>query len=780
MNHMSMNQEEIFEFGEFRVDPQSRSLLRNQAPIALSRRAFDVLLYLVRNPGKVVTKEELLKNVWPDSFVDENNLSQSISALRKALDERPGQNAYITTLAGRGYQFVVPVKNLGTPAVDLQPATVLVHERTRSTSVVTHENFTQQTLPAPPLHRHPVLWLATAAVLTVSIIAGTLWWRQAHRPGPPPLVVLSDFENATGDPQLDKVLDSALEIDIQQSPYLSFLSHTKIQETLGQMQRPKAAPFSPDVAREVCQRNNAQVLLHGVVAKFGQRFLLTLDAIDCQSGESLGETKREATTADDIPHSLDLVAAEMRRKLGESRASIRQYSTPLFPAATNSLEALQRYSEASQQAFQGKYGEAIGLFKRAIELDPHFAIAIADMSTCYGNLGDHDNQVAALKTAYNLRDQATESDRLYITEMYNETITGDIDAEVRNLKVWTTIYPNTAIPWANLGNAYTQLGQYELAIPPARQALTLAPGNATAYVILARALMRAGNLDEAKAICDQAIANKHDGGDLHSLLMEIDTARHDPGGVQAQVDWAATSSSPSRLKLNQALIAFATGKIHLGQQLIADTADYYTRQGMAGLGNRYLLASTRMLADEGNLEAAQKLLDTLPPIPGMTDPLVALAEVGESDKAAAILKQEMAQHPQDTLWLAYRGPQIQAAIELSKQKPLDAVNALTHATALDFRGYDVLYLRGQAFLQAHQPANAEKEFRKILDRPGLDPLSNEYNLAQLGLARALAAENNPDASAAYQSFLTLWKDADPDAPLLQAAHREYDQLPHAK
>ena len=259
--------------------------------------------------------------------------------------------------------------------------------------------------------------------------------------------------------------------------------------------------------------------------------------------------------------------------------------------------------------------------------------------------------------------------------------------------------------------------------------------------------------------------------------MEIDVVRHDQAGIQEQIDWAANSPNTSRIKLNQVLLAFVRGQPKLGRQLTAAMGDYYKQQGMPAVGAFYVLAMTRMLAEEGYPVDAKKILDTTPLIPGMTDPIVTLAEVGEPDRAAAVLKQEMSQHSQATLWTGYKGPQIKAAILLAEHKPQEAIAALSDAVALSYRGYDTLTLRGEAYLAAQQPSLAEQEFRKILDHPGVDPFSYEYPLAQLGLARALAAKKNTPASiAAYQTLFAMWKDADADLPVLQQARREYASL----
>jgi DNA-binding winged helix-turn-helix (wHTH) protein len=288
-----MRAEEIFQFGEFRVDPQDRTLRRNDAPVTLNRRAFDVLLYLVRHPGRVVTKDELLKHVWPDAFVDENNLTQSISVLRKALEERPGAHSYIATLPGRGYQFIVPVEVIGSPAAitlnepPVQPTagnTVVVQQRTVKTSVVTEE-IEQEALPAP--RRGFFVPLVLLVVVGIAGIAGYAAWRRYHPPPTSAKVVIANFQNSTGDTTFDTTLDRALAIDLSQSPYMDVMGEREVVAALQFMGQKQETPLSPDLARQVCERSNRRAFLTGSIATVGHVYLLTLDATDCISGEKL-------------------------------------------------------------------------------------------------------------------------------------------------------------------------------------------------------------------------------------------------------------------------------------------------------------------------------------------------------------------------------------------------------------------------------------------------------------------------------------------------------------
>lgn len=761
---MSKEPKHFYEFGPFRVDPDKRLLLRDNRPVPLQPKAFEALLVLVQHSEKVVLKDDLMKALWPDSFVEESNLTQHIFVLRKTLGETAGENRYIATIPGRGYQF--------TEKVRLVPEEDLVVQSHSISRVVIDE----QSSPHKAWRWIRVATVAVAAVAAASV-AGGYAWKHFHRVPPSPMVVIADFENATGDSGLDRVLDSAIEIDLKQSPYLTFLSQTRVQETLAQMQRPKQAVITPEVAREICQRNNAQVLLKGIMAKFGQEYLLTLDATDCNSGNSLAESKREAARPDDVPHAIDEVAADMRKRLGESRVSVGQFSVPLFTENTGSLQALQRYSEGEHLAVQGKYSDAIPLFQRALELDPKFAMAYAELARCYRNLNERELDATNLGKAYELRESVAEQDRLYIIARYHESVTGDLNESIRNYQTWTSTYPQNPAPWGDLANLYTQLGKPELAIDPARRALSLNAENAVWYVILARALLHDGQFEAAKSICEQAVAKKLEGGDLHGLMMEIALARHDTKGIDAQIAWAQNDPSGSRVRLNEALLAFAKGQVHRGQAAFLESSNSYKAQGLDRLSILVLRYSTRPLAETGYPQEARKLLDTLPPVAGMTDPVVAMAEVGEEAKAAVILQQELAQHPADTLWTKFRGPEIQAGISLAQRKPLAAIDALKPALPYDLRNFDAPFLRGVAYLQVHQPAAAELEFHKILDHPGVDPLSYQYPLARLELARALAAEHKTSESRAeYEKFFDLWKDADRDEPLLKQASLESQAL----
>jgi DNA-binding winged helix-turn-helix (wHTH) protein len=398
-----MKTEGMFQFGEFQIDVLARTLRREEEIVTLNRRAFDVLLYLVQHPGRLLTRDELLKNVWPETFVDENSLAQSISALRRALEEKPGDNGYIVTLPGRGYQFVAPVQMVdsgnGNPLPEIArsasniSAGLLLRQQTIRTSVITEENE-QLTLPVSRNRAltRLVAALVAAVMLTVSLaIVGGIWyWRshQGRRLTEQSSIVIADFANSTGDPVFDGTLRQGLSSQLEQSPFLNLLSDQRAAQTLSLMARPRDTLLTQAVAYEVCQRTGSAAVLDGAIAQVGTRYLLTLKAINCANGESLASAGAQAADKNHVLDALGKVASEIRGKLGESLVSVQKYDSPPENVTTPSLEALQAYSLGYQAwSIRNEGPSAVPLFQRAIGLDPNFAMAYARLGTLYFNGG---------------------------------------------------------------------------------------------------------------------------------------------------------------------------------------------------------------------------------------------------------------------------------------------------------------------------------------------------------------------------------------------------------
>jgi eukaryotic-like serine/threonine-protein kinase len=793
---MSLKKQGKYRFHDFEIDLAHRSLRREGHVVTIAPRTFDLLVFLVLNAQRVVTKDELMNALWPDSPVEESNLSQHVLLLRKALNGAEPDDKLVITIPGRGYQFTAPVSEVQQSEVDpssrLRPRAIDSVKRISVEEAIEQEESTDVEPSASgrisgffAAFLHPGSWQIAILAATLAVIGfgSLLGWRWMHRTIPDSLsLVIADIQNVTGDPEFDPTLKTAISIDLQQSPYLQVATSRQIADKLAEMKEmklPSDQGLAANTAREVCQRLNNQAYLTGEIRRFAQKYLVTLRAFDCKSGSTLAGSKGIADTSDGVLWALDKVAADLRKQLGEPGKSVASFNKPLFSERTASLEALKAYSEANHLELQGKLEDSATLFKRAIELDPQFATAFADLGIVYSNLGEHEMASASLTRAYELRNSVDEANRLFIIATYNDIVTGDLQAGIRNYKAWIEEYPRNPVPLSNLADLEIQIGKPALALDPARRALELNPADALAYIVLARAQMHLGQFEEAAKTCNLALSHHLGGEQIHGFLLQIAFLRLDQPGIDEQIAWARNEekSAESYMLLQQGLMDFAQGKAKSAQATFTRLVDDDHKQGMNERTNRILDEVPRMEAELGLTETSYALLTRLPAINDSTDIPVAWAHVGETSRAAAILKRELDAHPTSTLWQEDLGPQIKAAIALNQHRPEDAIEALKPAFPYDLRSFDVPALRGRAYLVAKQPVLAETEFHKILDHPGIEPLSQNYPLAQLGLARALAQQGKTvEAGFAYKVVIQIWKDADPDLPRLKEAKAEYAKL----
>jgi eukaryotic-like serine/threonine-protein kinase len=588
-------------------------------------------------------------------------------------------------------------------------------------------------------------------------------------------VVLADFDNSTSETGLERALNDALRIDLRQSPFLTVLSPGRVNATLGEMLKPQNAPVTPALGREICERNRAQVLLQGAVSQFGQKYLVSLRGSNCLSGDLLAEDKDEVSRIDDLPQALDALAAKIRRSLGESRASIRHFDQPLFAKNTGSLAALKAFSEGERQTFQGNMADALPLLKRATELDPQFASAYLELSNVYGNMGDHAHEREFITRAYALRNTATETDRLYIEAHFYAT-TGDIGESIHTLKIWTVLYPRNTVAWAQLANAYTEIGQPALGVEPGKRALALNDKVQGIYLILAIAQLHSGNLAAAKSTCELAIAHDLDGPDLRDVLLQTLSALHDSAGVKAQIDWGHDNNALALL-FDEIFIAVKGAEIHHAQALLDVLNTAQQPPETQQLRQNFLAALGRMLAEEGLPANSLQLLDAIPLGAQNENSLVALAEDGAAARAAEGLDRELKEHDNETLWKNERAPQVEAALFLAAHKPQEAARALDPAVPFDALTLGPAYLRGEAYLIAGKVDLALAEFEKVARHESVEPLSSEYPLALLEIARIHMKQNAPEkARAEYKQLFELWREADPDLAIARTARQEMASL----
>src|ERR1017187_2936097 len=800
-----MKSERIFQFGEFQVDALARTLRREEEIVTLNRRAFDVLLYLVQNPGRVLTRDELLKNVWPDTFVDENSLAQSISVLRRALEEKPGDNSYIVTLAGRGYQFVAPVQVVApengstlpeaATAASSNSSGLIFQKHTIQTSVITTEEKEQLSLPAS--RNRAVARLVSAFAVAAISVAGFYAWKQSHRVPPmkeADLVLVSDFVNTTGEPIFDGTLKQALTVKLAESPYFNVVLDAKTRQTLGLMGKSPAERVVLPIARDVCQREGAKVLVGGSIVRVGNKYSLNLDAMNCLTGASVAAQETDALNKEQVLTKLGQVIPPLRRSLGESLSSIQKFDTPIEQATTKSLAALKAYTSGDEKRAQGQDAESVPSYKMAIELDPDFAIAYARLATVYHNLQQPALGDEYLSKAFERREHVSEREKFYIQAHYYVEVTGETDKAIETYKLWTEVYPHDWIPCNNLCNEYSRIGQLDLAIAAGQQALRLNPSHSLPYAALARAYKNASRFAEAKAVCEKAKAQKLDNWALHEILYDVAVAEADETAMQRELNWFKGNPMESWVVMDQAINAMALGHLRRSRELFEHARTLALKQDLKEFAGAIAEDQAVFEADFGNAQEARKLAESslhrMPDYPDLkASAALALARSGEVERATALAEESARLKPLNLKLNNVTLTSARAAIELDRKNPAGAIAQLQRALPYDLStgsGGSTIYYRGLAYLELNSGKEAEAQFQRILSNASFT--GNVYwPLAHLGLARANALQARTDqrttadaaraqALTAYRDFLTLWKDADPDIPILKEAKAEYATL----
>jgi eukaryotic-like serine/threonine-protein kinase len=803
----------IFKFGKFQVDALARTLRREEEVVTLNRRAFDVLLYLVQNPGTVVTRDELLKNVWSDTFVDENSLAQSISALRRALEEKPGDNNYIVTLPGRGYQFVTPVQVVSLENIHAVPNVapagpasrgLLFQQHTIRTSVTTEERE-HLSLPIPRSRAVARMGaaLAIAATLVSVAILGTWFW-QSHR-APKftdrDTLVLADFANGTDDAIFDDTLKTALSISLRQSPFLNVLPDSEVAKTLMMMTRPVSTKLTPDLARELCQRAGSKAYLAGSIGNLGSEYVLGLKAVNCQSGDTLAEEQVTAVSKEKVLDTLGEAASKLRGELGESLATVEKFDVPLAEATTSSLEALKAYSLGAKAGGEKGSAAALPYFQRAIELDPNFAMGYVAVGEDYNNLSEVVRAGEYVTKAFQLREHASEREKLGIAAAYYR-VTGELDKAAQTSEQQVESYPRDWISYSVLGLVFASQGQYKKSADIARQGLRVASDQVYLYEVLASDAIALQGFDEARRIIRAAQAQKLDDSYLHNDLYALAFLGADSAAMAEQQLWFAGKPEYENFGLALASDTEAyTGHVVKARELTKRAVDSAIRADSKENAAIWLTNTALQQAAYNNFkdvrQAAAAALQLATASPGVeAEAALTFAMAGDTARAESLVQDLGKRFPLDTqmqsLWL----PTIQTQLALHGKNPAPALNPLQVASPTELGnipfGNNIsclyhVYVRGQAYLAAGQGSAAAAEFQKILDHGGIVWNCWTGALARLGVARAnvLQAKTSQGADAdaarlralaAYKNFLTLWKDADPDVPILKQAQAEYAQL----
>jgi serine/threonine protein kinase/tetratricopeptide (TPR) repeat protein len=638
------------------------------------------------------------------------------------------------------------------------------------------------------------LWkilVPTAVVAVAALIGGGLYFR--FRPAAPltekDTVVLADFDNTTGDAVFDGTLKQALGVDLGQSPFLNVLSDRKINETLRLMGRGPNERVTREVAQEICLRTGSKALLAGSISRLGNEYMVGLEAVGCGNGDALATEQGEASSKEDAVKALGKVAASLRTKLGESLASVQKFDVPI-EATTPSLEALKTFSMGVTTQGQRGDSEAVPFLRRAIEMDPNFAMAYARLAVAYGNLGQPSLAAENLKKAYALRDRVSEREKFHITADYYAFATGELEKEAQTYVLWMQSYPRDYIPHANLGDNSKTLGQYDKAVAETREALRLEPNNLIEHSNLGLDLLALNRLDDAKAEFDQALARRLDGWTLRLYMYYLDFLRGDSAHMEQQLSWGAGKPGAEDPLLSaQSDTDAYYGRLTKARDFTRRAVDSAIRADSKETAALWQVNAALREAEFGNAAAAKQGVTTaLGLAPGRDVKVLgalALARVGDTARAKAMVEELKKSNPTNTVLKLYWLPTLKAAIELNGGNSAQAVESLEAAAPYELGEppptqegtlYPA-YLRGEAYLLARQGQAAATEFQKFLDHRGIVVNFPLGALAHLGLARAYALSGDTVKSrAAYQDFLALWKDADPDIPILKEAKAEYVKL----
>ena len=435
----------LYEFGPYRLDPGRKLLLRNGEPVALTSKALEILLVLVERSEHVVTKDELMKEVWPNTFVEEANLSQHISMVRKALGETPQDHRYIVTFPGQGYRFAGGVRVVSPNGTDrVLESRFLSRAGIGQTEDFPVRSATESHVADLATSKSRTLWRVGMSVVLALAFAGGVFWFVSHRPKPltaKDTVVLADFANSTGDPVFDGTLRQGFSIQLEQSPFLSITSDQRIQQSLKMMGQPNETKLTPAIAQELCQRTGGTAVLDGSITQIGTRYLLTIKAVNCASGESLASAEAEAKDKNHVLDALGKTASEIRNKLGESVSTVRKFDTPLEQATTPSLDAIKTYSLGRKAMASSEWAAAVPFFQRAIRVDPNFSMAYARLGTCYRMLGEPNLAAENTRKAYLLREHVSELEMFYIESHYYQQATGELEKARQVYELWAQSYP---------------------------------------------------------------------------------------------------------------------------------------------------------------------------------------------------------------------------------------------------------------------------------------------------------------------------------------------------
>jgi DNA-binding winged helix-turn-helix (wHTH) protein/tetratricopeptide (TPR) repeat protein len=832
----------LLRFGMFELNLDTEELRKEGITLKLGPQPFKVLAMLAGRSGQIVTREEIRQAVWgEETYVDfEHGLNQCIKQIRTALNDNTSRPLYIETLPRKGYRFMAPVtsKTIAvTPkvtastsgvqprmtlpvarAADANPSAASAPGMTAQAVAPASQNrdfpgqaeITEEAASAEKAAPQPATrsragrllrWLAVPVLAAIGI--GFYWHSQkASALSDSDTIVLADFTNNTSDPVFDDTLKTALGVALHQSPFLFVLSDNQVTKTLKLMTRPPDAKLTPEVAREVCLRANSKAYVAGTIDKLGSQYVLELKAVNCQTGDPLAQEQVTADSKERVLNALGSGAAKLRGELGESLATVQKFDTPLEQATTSSLDALKAYTLGTEASRLKGFAAALPYTERAIQLDPNFATAYYQIASSYHNLGEDSRAAEYFIKAFELREHASERERLLISASYYHFTTGELEKAARIYQELIDDYPRHYHAYQGLSIVYGQLGQYDKATELARQAYLMPPERIGPDVNLINFLLASEQFGQAREII-QDQKRKLDIYFIHSALYGLSFLAGDSATMAQQVQWFASDPANANygLSLESDTEAYA-GHLAKARDLTRKAVEAAKASDSIEEGATWWENDALREAAFGNSGFAQetaaaglKLKSNSRGV--LVEAALAYAVSGNTAQAESIAQELDERYPLDTQMQSLLLPAIKAQVSLSRKNSAEAIDQLQRALppieygtspfSLQNTCLYLTYIRGQAYLQSGQGTQAAAEFQKILDHGGMVWNCWTGALAHLGVARANALEANTlqgsqaneahtRALSAYKDFLTLWKDADPDIPIYKQAKAEYAKL----
>ena len=739
----------------------------NRAPTAPVRLNPNLPAELERIINKALEKDRDLR------YQVASEMRGDLKRLKREIDSGRSSSVSVSTPTGSSPSGPVAVAAPPPSAPAVQPVSTISGPVSSSAALV------------PAAASRKPWYIAAAILLAVAIgVGGFFYIRRAGALTEKDSILLTDFVNTTGDAVFDGTLKQALAVQLEQSPYLNVFPQERVRDTLKFMGRSPDERLTPDLARDVCQREGIKAVLNGAISSIGTQYVVDVNAVNCQTGDSLAHEQVSADKKEQVLGAVGKAASSLRGKLGESLASVQKFDAPVEEATTSSLEALKAFSLAETERNKGSEYAAIPLYKHAIELDPNFAIAYGRLGQAYANTGQSALAVESTKQAFERRERGSELEKLYISSHYYEIVTGEIDKAIETYQLWKRTYPRDSIPPNNLAVEYSWTGKFEQALVEAQETMRLDPNSTFSYGVLGGAYIGLNRFAEAKAIRQKELGLKLGGMNDHADLYMLAFLEGDQAAMQSEADWAKGKPDAFVMLEAMAEVAASSGKMQqareLYQQAVESAQQTKLTDNVAGIMSR----QARTEAEAGNAARAHESVRAALAMGRNRFELaslgVALATAGDVAQASAIADELSRQFPTDTLVNIVWVPSMRGAVEVSRGNPAKAIELLQPAVAFEF-GWPARvmpsYVRGLAYLRMRQGKEAAEQFQNILNHRGVCGTLPTCSLArlQLGRARVLSGDN-AGARTAYQDFLALWKDADPDVPILKEAKAEYAKL----